>query len=71
MADSQVLTISYGSMQIEGQIVGGKMQLSMPAASFVDADGKARALDPALFQLILQVFLQLLPQLLEILRGGS
>lgn len=71
MADSQVLTVSYGGIQVTGQVVNGQMQVSIPADSMVDSDGKAKALDPALLQLILQIVLQLLPQIIDILRGGS
>ena len=64
MSDSRVLTISYGGMQVTGQVSGGQLQVSIPATSLVDSDGKAKALDLALIQKILEIVMQLLPLLL-------
>ncbi len=63
MADSQVLTISYGGVQVSAQVVGGMLQVTLPAATLVDTDGKARALDLAFIQKIIELVLQLLPLL--------
>lgn len=71
MADSQVLTISYGGMQVTGQLVGGQVQVSVPAAALADSDGKMKALDPALLQKIIEIILQLLPIIFGGLGGGA
>lgn len=60
MAGTQV-TISHGGMQFTAEIVGGNVQVSVPAASLLSDDGQAKAIDLALIQQIIALILQLLP----------
>lgn len=64
MADSQVLTVSYGGVQVTGQLVNGQIQLGVPAGAFLDSDGKAKAIDIEWLKKIIELFLQLLPLIL-------
>lgn len=67
MANTQI-TISHQGMQFVAEIVGDKVQLSIPAADLMGPDGQAKALDLALIQKIIEIVLQLLPLLLG---GGA
>lgn len=64
MADSQILTVSYGGIQVTGQVVNGQIQVSVPAEVFLETDGRAKALDFEWIKKIIELFLQLLPLIL-------